>query len=593
MVVPDIWGKGSIFAFSGIDGKNTYTGSLAGTLCADKLGIIFHTDKRRELSFIIKNVKDIKYDIVASDIIKLQLVSKYFIHEEQESQEEQESLLPLILVFYSQDTIVGISGKYARPVVYCENVKEEELEDGIIIHSTPPEYTVLITEEKGKDIRFSFSYSNISKADAIEKAKEGLYQDINELVHRKMDFFKNLPKLEGVDKRLEKTFYKCFSVMKTQVYTPEGMFKSRWTTPDRLPHKKLWLWDSVFHSFGNRYICTELAYETIKAVFDTQREDGFIPHMASPFERSDITQPPVLAWGLFKLYEATGRIDILYEHYSKLKAYLFWNINNRDSNRNFLFEWKINKHSVENRCDESGMDNSVRFDNVEEMDCIDFSCFMANEAKCMSRIADALEMNGEKELWDDIYAKIKKAVNENLWDEEDKFYYDRKIKDGNFKKVKAVSGFLPLFVGICEKRHSEHLIRHLTDKKLFSTEFPIPSIAFNDKSFEMDMWRGCVWINYNYMIVAGLREYGYDNLADSLIRETIEKIAFWYEHDGNIYEFYDCTNRFSPSRLNRKGKYIEPYDFRINYQSLRDYGWTCTLFVAMLMENIYLFKHTN
>ncbi|NSW89281.1 MAG: hypothetical protein HPY74_01140 [Firmicutes bacterium] len=28
------------------------------------------------------------------------------------------ALLPLILVFYSQDTVVGISGKYARPVVY-------------------------------------------------------------------------------------------------------------------------------------------------------------------------------------------------------------------------------------------------------------------------------------------------------------------------------------------------------------------------------------------------------------------------------------------------------------------------------------------
>lgn len=54
--------------------------------------------------------------------------------------------------------------------------------------------------------------------------------------------------------------------------------------------------------------------------------------------------------------------------------------------------------------------------------------------------------------------------------------------------------------------------------------------------------------------------------------------------DGAVYEFYDSMNKVSPSKLNRKGKVIEPYNFDIRMQSIRDYGWTCTLFAALVME---------
>jgi hypothetical protein len=41
MVLPNIWGQGSLFAFSGLDGVNTYENSLTGTLCGDMNGVIF------------------------------------------------------------------------------------------------------------------------------------------------------------------------------------------------------------------------------------------------------------------------------------------------------------------------------------------------------------------------------------------------------------------------------------------------------------------------------------------------------------------------------------------------------------------------
>ncbi len=361
-----------------------------------------------------------------------------------------------------------------------------------------------------------------SENDAVSKAEEGLKIDMHCRIEDKIAYFKCLPKITGLDKRDEKTLYKCFSVMKSQVYSSEGMFKTWWTTPDRLPHKKLWLWDSIFHSFGNRYIFIDLAYQSIQAVLATQTKDGFIPHMAAlPEERSNITQPPVIAWGLYDLY-----------HYS----------------------------------------------------CIDFSCFMANEARFMAKIARVLSLQEEQEFWSGLFENIKNAINERLWDEKDKFYYDRILSNGEFKKVKAVSSFLPLFAGVCEMYHAEFLVKHLMDKNSFCVEFPVPSISVDDAAFGTDMWRGPVWINYNYMLIKGLREYGYIELADEISEKTINTIAFWYEHDGTVYEFYDAMNRISPRKLNRKGPCIEPYDFRIRYQSIRDYGWTCTLFADLIME---------
>ena len=68
-----------------------------------------------------------------------------------------------------------------------------------------------------------------------------------------------------------------------------------WTTPDRWPHRALWLWDSAFHAVGWRHLDPGLAREMIDAVFDAQQPDGRVPHMSTPESSSAITQPPVLA----------------------------------------------------------------------------------------------------------------------------------------------------------------------------------------------------------------------------------------------------------------------------------------------------------
>ena len=55
------------------------------------------------------------------------------------------------------------------------------------------------------------------------------------------------------------------------------------------------------------------------------------------------------------------------------------------------------------------------------------------------------------------------------------------------------------------------------------------------------------------------------------------------EYSSKI-EFYDSENKIPPFCFNRKGEVYEPYDFRVKYQAIRDYGWSVTLAFDLMNE---------
>ena len=305
--------------------------------------------------------------------------------------------------------------------------------------------------------------------------------------------------------------------------------------------------------------------------------------MARPNYISEITQPPVIAWGAWLVYEKSGNKDFLKAIAENNKRFLLWCKDNRRDTEKELYTWYTNE-DTNNRCDESGMDNSPRFDINSRLFAIDFSCYMANELRYMKKISEELGDSESAEFFGSWYDKIKEDINSVLWCEDDGFYYDYDILNGDFNKVQSVSSFLPVFAGICDKEKAESLVAHLKNPETFYTEFPVPTISKTDSTFGSDMWRGPVWINYNYMIIKGLREYGFGDFAKELKTKTLDTIDMWYKRTGTVYEFYDSENSIPPFCFNRKGAVHEPYDFRVKYQTIRDYGWSITLSFDLLNE---------
>ena len=566
--MPDIWGQGSIFASSGLSTYTSAGKSIVGSFLADKIGFEFKTPVRVWLYLQPRRISDIHFDIVTSDLIVGKTVSS------------DGQVSDLVITFVTENTIVINTCSDMKVCVASDEVMDIDNKDNIKMITYGDQHFCLIERNYGNLTTASFSYGQ----NCIHDARKALEVNIQENVEEKKIFYQQLPRPRFHDIDEEKLYYKCFSVMRSMIYSPEGRYKTLWTTPDRYPHKDCWLWDTAFHVIGLKYIHKSVAEDALRAVFATQHEDGYIAHQSSTDSESKVTQPPVLAWAVYELYKSTGDIALAGELFDKLTSYLNWDKQNRDSNHNNLLEYAINIDSTTNRCDESGMDNSPRFDGETSLDCIDFSCFYANEARCMTKLAELLHKENEQMLWQREYEQVKNAINNLLWDENQKFYFDRRM-DGTLTACKSVSSFLTLFAGICDSEKAAYLIEHLLDPNEFGTAFPIPTVSADDKTYStMDMFRGTVWLNFNYLIAVGLDEYGYHKLADQLRHATIDEVKKWYLSDGVIYEFYDSRDKVAPRRLSRKGEALQPYLPDIRIQCVRDFSWGSCMIPDMLLN---------
>ena len=93
-----------------------------------------------------------------------------------------------------------------------------------------------------------------------------------------------------------------------------------------------------------------------------------------------------------------------------------------------------------------------------------------------------------------------------------------------------------------------------------------------------------MWLNFNYLIEIGLRNYGFEKEAEELMNKTVDTLKHWYLNDGVLYEFYDSMNEFSPSRLSRKGTPLQPYMPELRYQAVREFSWGACAVIEFLQK---------
>ena len=79
---------------------------------------------------------------------------------------------------------------------------------------------------------------------------EALSVDMDAVLAARAAFVGNLAVPSGLAPSEARLFRKAASVIKVNVEAPCGVIGRRWTTPDRWPHRNMWLWDSAFHSLG-------------------------------------------------------------------------------------------------------------------------------------------------------------------------------------------------------------------------------------------------------------------------------------------------------------------------------------------------------
>ena len=558
MKLNDIWGYGQLFGYSGLDGKNRFENDFIATLTAEKIGIRFELRKWIKIFFPVKGA--IEFSAITGDMIDANTPYGAFF-----------------VTFADVDTLVGYSP--VLPVITGEcDLRYAKLGE---VETYATEYDCVCVCARKEENGYKFVVRHLFKDALAEDTPRWLDTDVDELKKARYAYFENMPACK--DGRYEKLYYKSLSVQKVNVHSAEGQIPCTWTTPDRVPHKRMWLWDSVFHALAMVTYNPELAKDSIRAVMTQMHDDGFIPHMISPLNHSEVTQPQVLAWGVWEVYKKTGDRAFLAEFTRELEMYLTWSIHNRDKNGNGLLEWASGSDSVHCRCDESGLDNSPRFDSDEDMDAVDFSTFLAHDALYLSYIFNELGDKEKGAKWKGVYDGVATKINELLWDEETGAYYDRKFS-GALSKVLTPASFFPLMAGIPNKEQAEKMVKTLTDETLIWTKLPLSSVAQTHPTYSTDMWRGGVWLNMNYFVIKGLMQYGYTALGEELKEKLLAEVDKWYQITGTVFEFYDSKGETNPFYCERKGAPIDPPDWRKHIHSISDYNWS-TCFTLMFIQN--------
>ena len=552
MKLHNTYSYGQLFCFSGLEGKTSREDDFVAMMMPKPITLRFHFDNAITLHIPVS--ENTAFSAVTGDMLDGEGV---------------------FVAFVDSNTIVGKAP--VKPTFASEKGHHTVQANGVEEFRTNFAKFYLATEMRNGVCYFAFSYR-------VRNLRLWTDEEMSALKAKRLAYFEGMPKCK--DEKYEKLYYKCLSINKENVYSAEGDIPCRWTTPDRVPHRFMWIWDSAFHAMAFAQYNVEMAKDCIRSVLAMQEENGFISHMMGPFGGfSDITQPQVLAWGVWTVYQKDKDKAFLKECAPGLKKFLLFTKDNRDKNGNGLLEWFTEPDYTECKCGESGLDNSPRFDFDIDLDAIDFSTYLCNDAKYLSWIYEELGDAENAAYFRDLHETVKEKINDLLWCEEDGLYYDR-LFDGQLTKFATPASFLPMFAGICSQERAEKMVKVLLDENRFWTAMPVPTIPKDHEVYDIDMWRGCSWLNINYFIMLGLRKYGFIDVANELRERTLSCVLKWYEQTGNIFEFYDADNVVCPFRLKRKGEQPEVTDYRKHVHSITDYNWSAC-FTQLIINEIY------
>lgn len=347
-------------------------------------------------------------------------------------------------------------------------------------------------------------------------------------------------------------------------------------SPEHYPFQ--WFWDSCFHAIILSKLNPKLAEAELRSVVARPLANGLIPHMIYWDESyrtikwgreyqgdllssawgtdgvSSITQPPLLAIAVMEVYRASGNRGFLRELYPSLRAHYFALLTDRSFSAHGLLGI-INP-------DESGEDNSPRFDGVQglpvrhspldnfrkrlelaerhatcqfdALNCtrhrfwvedVSFNAISVRALETMAMIAREIEEVTESLLFTLSARQIRTSMDLHM---KQGYRHFSLVGESQTKiRVETWAMFMPLYAGLLHKDEAKLLIeRHLLNRDAFFLDFPIPSVAHYEDSYtDDDLWRGPTWIAVNWFIYHGLQYYGYDDLARVLREKTIELLA--------------------------------------------------------------------
>ncbi|MGE5293579.1 MAG: MGH1-like glycoside hydrolase domain-containing protein [Solirubrobacterales bacterium] len=252
----------------------------------------------------------------------------------------------------------------------------------------------------------------------------------------------------------------------------------------------------------------------------------------SPKLTLDALNHPILAWAeleSFRFTADTDRLRLVWEpltrYYGALQKYL------RQGNDLYMTDW-------------ASMDNATRNQYLEGGGAgIDISCEMVLFARNLTEIATILGKETEAERYRQDAEQLSAPINQLMWDRQRGFYFDLTCK-GERAPVKSIAAFWALLARVASKSQAESLAAELENPGTFNTVHRVPTLAANEPGFDPKggYWKGAVWVPTDKMVIAGLEQYGYGDLAGEIALNHLRNIVAVFKDTSTIWENYAPQN---------------------------------------------------
>lgn len=126
---------------------------------------------------------------------------------------------------------------------------------------------------------------------------------------------------------------------------------------------------------------------------------------------------------------------------------------------------------------------------------------------------------------------------EELWHDVSGQYYSRDFVTHNLILESSIACLLPLYAGSITTERAKQLVKQIENEHNFGLSYPIPSVPKSSAWFDpRRYWQGPTWVNTNWLIIDGLKRYGFNEHAQLLTDLTLEMIK-----KNGCYEYFDPT----------------------------------------------------
>ena len=344
-----------------------------------------------------------------------------------------------------------------------------------------------------------------------------------------------------------------------------------------------WAWDSWKHAVAVANYDSELAKNQMRALFDYQEPNGFIPdciYRNYLLEENNYrnTKAPLAAWAIWKIYEKTKDVNFIKEFYPKLKLYHNWWYKDRDHDQDGLCEFGSTDGTVIAAKWESGMDNAVRFDDSKilkngekayslDQESVDLNSFLYAEKDYLNKMAAVLKLTEETKKWKDESVTLKAKIQNQFWDGATGWFYDTTIDGKILIKAMGCEGYLPIWAEVATAEQAKASKVNMLDTNSLNTFVPLPTLAANHPKFKPEggYWRGPVWLDQSYFGINGLEKYGYTNEANELAHKLI------YNAEGVLDKGTSIRENYQPVT----GKGLEAFNF----------SWSASHYLMLLLQD--------